>query len=159
MSCKQAEAGTPHAKRPVVAEGLCATCQRARKRRRRVRGRVSAVLRAFGWTEEETAALRRFQRGRCAICPRKVGVVKNAAMDHDHAKERAGWPIRLTVRGQLCSTCNRYLGHIGDDPEVAIRMALYLIDPPAPKVLTDLDRQGKLGTSASEGYRSARNAQ
>ncbi len=59
-------------------------------------------------------------------------------MDHDHAKQAAGIPVRDTVRGILCSTCNRYLGHIGDDPAVGIRLAMYLIDPPAPGVLRDL---------------------
>ncbi len=59
-------------------------------------------------------------------------------MDHDHAKQAAGVPVRECVRGILCSTCNRYLGHIGDDPAVGIRLAMYLIDPPAPKVLRDL---------------------
>lgn len=61
-------------------------------------------------------------------------------MDHDHTKQRAGVELRLTVRGLLCSTCNRYLGHIGDDPQAGIRLAAYLIDPPAPHVLAALDR-------------------
>jgi hypothetical protein len=67
-------------------------------------------------------------------------------MDHDHELERQGVPRRWQVRGILCSTCNLYLGHIGDDPVVAIRMAMYLIDPPAPKVLAELDRLATMDT-------------
>jgi hypothetical protein len=140
-----------HEKRLTFQEGWCQGCWNARKRHRRSTQRLGAVRRLYGWLEHEIDALRRFQRGRCAICRRRVGVVKNGAMDHDHAKERAGWPKRETVRGILCSTCNRYLGHIGDDPAVGIRLARYLIDPPAPRVLTALDRDDTMDMSASEG--------
>jgi hypothetical protein len=139
------------AKRPYLADtGYCQRCYYARRRHRRSTGRISAVKRLYGWLAHEIDALRRFQRGRCAICPNRVGVVKQGAMDHNHAMERAGVANRYTVRGILCSTCNRYLRHIGDDPAVAIRMAMYLIDPPAPKVLTALDRLDMMDTSASE---------
>jgi hypothetical protein len=69
-----------------------------------------------------------------------VGVVKQGSIDHDHVLLKAGTELRWTVRGMLCSTCNRYLGHIGDDPAAGIRLAMYLIDPPAPHVLTRLDK-------------------
>lgn len=137
-----------HAQRLTFRDGRCRACWYARKRARRVTQRLGAVRRLYGWLAEEIDALKRFQRGRCAICLRRVGVVKQGAMDHDHAKEAAGWPKRDTVRGILCSTCNRYLGHIGDNPAVGIRLTRYLLDPPAPKVLTALDRGDTLDMSA-----------
>ena len=80
----------------------------------------------------------------CAICPNRIGVVKNAATDHDHAHCPGRTGCRDCVRGYLCSTCNRWLGHIGDDPASAIRAAVYLIDPPAPHVLAGVDNSGQL---------------
>lgn len=138
MSCKAAGDDPAHRKRAVYSGGYCHTCHYARKRHRRAQGRSGAVRRLYGWAKGEIDALRAAQGGRCPICRRRVGVVKNPAVDHDHALERAGVPIRDTVRGLLCSTCNRYLGHIGDDPAAGIRLARYLIDPPAPHVLDKL---------------------
>ena len=137
-----------HGHRLTHLDGLCRACWYARKRRRRTQGRASTVKRLYGWLTEEVEALKATQRGRCAICLRRVGVVKAGAVDHDHELERRGFPKRETVRGILCSTCNRYLGYIGDRPEVGIRLARYLIDPPAPRVLTALDRDATMDMSA-----------
>jgi len=142
-----------HGHRLTFRDGFCRGCWYARKRRRRAQGRASSVKRLYGWLTEEVEALTGYQRGRCAICLRRVGVVKAGAMDHDHALEADGRPMRETVRGILCSTCNRYLGHIGDDPAVMIRGAMYLIDPPAPKVLRSLDRDDSMDMSASPSGR------
>lgn len=156
MSCKAAAGDENHAKRPVhgAAEddpckcGYCHSCHYARKRHRRAQGRASAQRRLFGLSEVDTSALRAAQRrdaqGKpiCAICPNRIGVVKNAATDHDHAHCPGKAGCRECVRGYLCSTCNRYLGHIGDDPGTGLRLAAYLIDPPAQKVLTALDNSG-----------------
>lgn len=139
-----------HENRLTFDAGWCRDCHYRRKRARRASGRVSAVKRLYGWAAEELDALRAAQRGRCAICRRRVGVVKAGAVDHDHARERAGWPKRETVRGILCSTCNRYLGYIGDRPEVGVRLARYLIDPPAPRVLTGLDRDATMDNEGPE---------
>ncbi len=143
VTCRQAGDDAKHQKRPIRQDNLCHSCWHARKRHRRSTGRVSAVRRLYGWAKDEIDALRGVQRGRCAICSRRVGVVKQGAVDHDHAMEKAGVPVRLTVRGILCSTCNRYLGYIGDDPAVLIRGAMYLIDPPAPRVLLLLESESK----------------
>jgi hypothetical protein len=75
----------------------------------------------------------------CDICPSVVGTVKQPATDHDHRHCGGPTGCRLCVRGLLCSTCNRYLGHIGDDPETGYRLALHLISPLWPKVRNALD--------------------
>lgn len=41
------------------------------------------------------------------------------------------------VRGMLCATCNRILGHFRDDPVALFRLGLYLIDPPARHIFGD----------------------
>jgi hypothetical protein len=69
------------------------------------------------------------QGGRCAICRRATGATKKLAVDHDHATGE--------VRGLLCSSCNRAIGHLRDDPEAFMRAQIYLVDPPARAVLTD----------------------
>lgn len=137
-TCKQAGDDANHLKRAVYRDGLCHTDYYARKRTRRRQGRLSGV-RKFGWSETEYMALRDDQRTpdgrvRCP-CGRPVDRGKEPAMDHDHAKERAGVPIEWTVRGLLCSNCNRFLGLIGDRPEALIALALHLIAPRAPEVL------------------------
>lgn len=135
MSCK-----TPgHEKRIDQGGGWCRECTGVRKRKRRTSQRLGAVRRDFGWSETEYLALREAQRGadgriRCP-CGRPIDRTKEPAMDHDHAAERRGVPIRYTVRGLLCSVCNRFLGQIGDRPEALIALALHLVDPIAPKVL------------------------
>ena len=136
--CKGADDDPAHRRYLVDDQGWCRRCHYARKRHRSAVSASGAVRRLYGWAQAEVDALRGAQRGRCAICRRRVGVVKRGAVDHNHAMERAGIPVRLTVRGILCSTCNRYLGHIADNPEVAVRMFWYLIDPPAPHVLREL---------------------
>jgi hypothetical protein len=74
-------------------------------------------------------------------CGRPIDRAKEPAVDHDHRKEAAGVAIRYTVRGLLCSPCNRFLGDIGDRPEALIWLALHLIDPIGPKVLNRLDER------------------
>jgi len=143
VRCKAAGESRAHQRRPVYQDGLCKSCFDARKRRRRHQGRVGAVRRQFGWSEVELGALRDAQRSadgrvRCP-CGRPVDRTKEPAVDHDHALERRGIPMRDTVRGLLCSECNRFLGRIGDRPEALIALALHLIDPLAPHVLRGLD--------------------
>jgi hypothetical protein len=147
VECKAAAGDPNHAKRPIHGAeaddpcdcGYCHSCHYARKRHRRRQGRLGTVRRQFGLSEADLEALRASQRGRCAICLRRVGVVKAGAVDHDHAIGN----VREAVRGLLCSTCNRWLGHVRDDPGAGLRAAAYLIDPPAQKVLTTLDRLGQ----------------
>lgn len=149
MSCKAAGDDANHQKRPVYQDDLCKTDWLARKRRRRHQGRVGAVRRQFGWSEVELSALRDAQRRRYGPkddrvrcpCGRPVDAGKEPAVDHDHRLERAGVPIRDTVRGLLCGPCNVFIGRIGDRPEALIALALHLIDPLAPKVLRSLDER------------------
>jgi Recombination endonuclease VII len=143
VSCKQAEAGTPHAKRPVVADGLCDSCRRGRKRARKRSARLSSVRSRYGLSGADLDALRAAQHGRCA-CGRPF-VTGTPRVDHDHRCGHCGGAgCRRCVRGLLCDPCNVFLGHVRDRPEALINLARHLVLKPAQKVLTDLDRQGKL---------------
>lgn len=120
-----------HPGRAVYRDGVCYTDWHAARKLQRRQRRHSQVKRLYGLSPEDLAALRAYQRGRCWICRKATGATKALAVDHDH---RLG-NTRPAVRGLLCSTCNRFLGHLGDEPEALFRAALYLIDPPARKVL------------------------
>lgn len=63
------------------------------------------------------------QGGVCAICKRAKGTTKKLAIDHDHKTEY--------VRGLLCGPCNKILGHLRDDPQLAMGIYEYLTNPPA----------------------------
>jgi hypothetical protein len=65
------------------------------------------------------------QNGVCAICRRATGKTRALSVDHDHA---TGF-----VRGLLCSPCNKILGHLRDDPNIALGIYFYLENPPAIK--------------------------
>lgn len=73
-------------------------------------------LRDYGLTEEEYQILWNSQGGKCAICGKESG--KALCVDHDHKTGK--------VRGLLCDNCNAALGHIHDDPKIAIKIIEYL---------------------------------
>jgi hypothetical protein len=129
MSCKNAGTDRNHQRRAIYQESaLCRTCFIARRRERKRGARLAHVARTYGLDADQYAGLLQLQQGRCAGCRRRVGVVKAGAVDHDHATGR--------VRGILCSTCNRFLGHIQDQPETLFRLGLYLISPPFDQFTT-----------------------
>jgi hypothetical protein len=67
------------------------------------------------------------QKGTCAICrkpevvmDKKVGRLRNLAVDHCHGKGH--------VRGLLCQGCNQGLGNFKDSPEILLAAIKYLED-------------------------------
>lgn len=88
---------------------------------------ASRTKATYGITSEDYAAVLEHQGGVCAMCLQRP-VSKRLAVDHDH---RTG-----EVRGLLCSRCNHdLLGSLHDSPALAWRAVLYLLKPPAPRVL------------------------
>lgn len=78
----------------------------------------------YGITRAEWEWLRDNQDGCCALCHREDQ--SKLAVDHDHAccgKSRA---CKKCIRGMLCRTCNRMLGHVESKPRLATRFADYL---------------------------------
>ena len=134
-----------HPERPVAAKGLCTVCyQKSRPatcghpQRTAYRGgkcRVCAgrgwpkstprspeanrtrTLAVYGLTIAEYDAILEAQGGGCAICGRSPGR-KRLPVDHNHETGE--------IRGLLCLACNRAVGLLGDDPDLARRAAEYL---------------------------------
>lgn len=116
--------------RPATPPGpRCATHKRARRGNTREQAWAIRILKNYALTALEYWAIFRHQGGHCAICERATGKVKKLSVDHDHATSY--------VRGLLCTSCNKMLGHLRDDPDAFIRAANYLLDPPARAIIGD----------------------
>lgn len=120
--CKDCIADPPKTVRKIASEvgpPLCATHLRMRKVTRRKRARARHVERTYKISADDNAALYVYQGGKCWICQKATGAVKQLAVDHDHADD---WP-----RGRLCGECNQFIGQrLGDDPKAARRLLEYL---------------------------------
>lgn len=83
----------------------------------------------YGLSPEAYAGLLLDQGGGCAICPRlsSRGSQKSLNIDHDHACCPGPGSCGECVRGLLCDDCNLAIGRLGDDAQLAKRMALYLL--------------------------------
>lgn len=143
--CVNSQPGEAHAKRPTTRRGPrspweCASCERASRRARKTATATKRLERVYGLSEADLELVRGTlplnERGVpvCPGCRRATGATKALAIDHDHALERAGLPMRETVRGILCGPCNQTVGRYS--PEALRRLADYKEDPPAPHVLT-----------------------
>src|ERR1044071_4931877 len=137
--CKEAGADLNHQKRPAPFPGpRCTTCHRKRKKEVKLRTAEKRVEKVYGITGEEYDAIYELQGGRCFGCQRATGKTKRLSVDHNHSCPTGHSPAlacRVCVRGLLCGPCNRFLGIIGDNPEVLERFAGYLRNPPAQQIL------------------------
>jgi hypothetical protein len=125
--CKDCDGGA----RPAPHPGpRCATHHREAKKASRRLAHGRWILKTYGITSEQYEALYEAQGGSCYICQRASGKTKRLAVDHDH---RSGF-----VRGLLCSTCNKFLGHLRDDHWAGRRVGTYLFRPPAFRVIGEV---------------------
>lgn len=128
------------AKAQQSSEGrMCHTCQEWKpwscfsRDPRKASGKASncmecshwhTVKTVFGITRAEWEWLHDSQGAVCALCRQEDQ--SRLAVDHDHAccgKIRA---CKKCIRGMLCRTCNRMLGHAEGKPRLAARFADYL---------------------------------
>lgn len=84
------------------------------------------LIRKYGVTFETYRRLLEVQHGQCAICGRPEPSNRMLDVDHDHATGR--------VRGLLCTSCNRVLGHAQDSASRLRRAADYLDTPIVPQL-------------------------
>jgi peptide methionine sulfoxide reductase MsrB len=100
----------------------CRPCQRAKVaesvKRRHGTTRHYHLKRRYGIGADDVLAMLETQGSACLICRRQLSVA-TAHVDHDHATGK--------VRGILCFACNGGMGQFGDDPEVLMRAARYLL--------------------------------
>jgi hypothetical protein len=102
------------------------------QQRRYDRDRAARLMRTYGITIAEYDEILEVQGGSCYICRRAKGISKALQVDHDHALEAQGLPMRATVRGLLCGRDNNRLGWY---EAKAGRIEDYLSDPPAKAVI------------------------
>lgn len=90
------------------------------------RDQSGQITRKMLISDVDYQAMHDAQNGVCAICfepetnVSKFGKVHALSVDHDHR--------RGVVRALLCARCNRAIGQLKDRPELAARMAHYLLD-------------------------------
>lgn len=115
--------------RRVSAPGpRCATCHRARRTQASSARRLTYVAKQYNLTPEQyedlRKDLRRNARGQyiCPLCDRNQA----RCVDHDHKCCAGKVSCGKCVRGLICSPCNKFLGHLRDDPEAFLRFEQYL---------------------------------
>lgn len=108
----------------------CHLCELANRREASERAHDRRVAVVYGLEPGEYQILLAAQDGRCPVCLRATGRSKRLSVDHDHRLTG-----RDSVRGLICSTCNKMLGHARDDPDFFRRAIAYLLNPPARRVL------------------------
>jgi hypothetical protein len=98
-------------------------CKFCRRKNTRKNSRNTRLVNTYGITQEDYEWMIEQQGGVCYGC---LGHRKVFDVDHDHKLEKAGVPIRHTVRGGLCRSDNKILAMAGDDPARLRRLADYL---------------------------------
>lgn len=122
--------------RPAPHPGPRCTTHHRKVRSGRSDARKAAyVEKTYSITEAQYQALYVAQGGCCAICRRVKGTRKRLAVDHNHSCCPGKTSCGLCVRGLLCTTCNKFLGHIRDSPDCMKFGQEYLLNPPAIAVL------------------------
>jgi len=100
----------------------CATCHRARRNALSLARRLTYVARQYNLTPEQYQALTGRYNGMCWMCRKRKG----RAVDHDHGCCSGKTSCGKCVRGFLCTTCNVFLGRIGDSIEILLNGVQYL---------------------------------
>lgn len=107
--------------------------KRQREYRMKNRGRIkkNKIKSAYGLSKPEYIQLFEDQNYECGVCSTKITpFTKLAHVDHVHVdgyKKFAADEKKKYVRGMLCSTCNAGIGMLGDDVDVVLRAARYLL--------------------------------
>lgn len=107
----------------VKFQAYCKSCDNKRQESplRKSQRKRAQTLRQYGITEDQYQELHTRQNGVCAIClTNTITDSRNGrlSIDHDHLTGR--------VRGLLCGLCNKAVGLLRDDPELARRVIVYL---------------------------------
>lgn len=117
---------------------VCNPCKRAGTRKA---ARARHLWETYGLTQDEYDAIL-VEQGQC--CGGCKGTRRYALhVDHDHKVQahllsRGMDPLdaaKWSVRGLLCARCNKVLRDVRDDAPTLVRLADYLANPPAHRVL------------------------
>src|SRR5215207_6629838 len=86
----------------------CYRHYQARRKGLRAKKNEQSQRDRYGIEPEDYEALLAAQGGKCALCGRKIGVSRRAAIDHDHSCERCGGRgCRACSRGLVDGLCNK----------------------------------------------------
>jgi hypothetical protein len=136
-TCKDcAVDGLPLSRKAPYPGPRCATHHRTRLKLNRQTARGRRLVSTYGISAEDYDELLTVQGGVCFICTRARGLRKALSVDHDHAVaiqdgHEADKGCKNCIRGLLCQSCNKMLGHGRDDPEMFERAADYLRNWPS----------------------------
>ena len=86
------------------------------KKKRSDSARHNQLKRLYGMTLVDRDKIIESQNNMCPLCDLKSP--KKWCVDHCHSSKK--------FRGVICDNCNKAIGHIRDNPTVAIRIAKYL---------------------------------
>lgn len=73
----------------------------------------------YNLTENEYNIMAKKQNNLCYICKQPETIRGFLCVDHDHKTDK--------IRKLLCSTCNKCLGYIKDNPLILMELAKYLL--------------------------------
>jgi len=90
--------------------------------------RNKALIKLYTITIEQYNELLQKQDGKCAICGKHHSEFKVAlSVDHDHNCCHGRESCGKCIRGLLCASCNRGIGHFSDDSTM-LKIAVDYID-------------------------------
>jgi hypothetical protein len=125
------EAFPPSKQRPDGLYLACRECHRAyaaewrKKNRRKLRDQQ--LRKKYGISIEQYEEIAATQDGRCAICRRACPTGRMLAVDHDHDCCPGQLTCGKCIRALLCTNCNKGVGMFGDDPQLLLAAAAYLM--------------------------------
>jgi hypothetical protein len=133
----------------ALQDPILAAVLREKRRRASLRHKYKVE---YGISLEQYEAMFADQKGQCPICLRRSE--KTLCVDHCHATRK--------VRALLCRKCNGMLGFAGDDANVLVRGAIYVVKhggkPPLRKLLDALNRLASKANSSRSAKSKPRGA-
>jgi len=108
--------------------------------------RLKIALQKYGLTPDQYRTMIKAQNGVCAICFRACRTYARLSIDHIKGTK--------TVRGLLCTQCNKGIGALDHDPDLLIRAAQYLI-----RTTPDLQEEDFYFTTGAPAFHVAQDVQ
>jgi len=99
-------------------------------------------LKRYNLTEVQFEALLEACHHHCPACAKPFSSTRLPCVDHCHETG--------LVRGLLCTSCNYAVGERHDNGDWFMRVAQYLVTPPAPAIIGNVYVPGSIGEFRSQ---------